>query len=503
MTLSKSRQCADSVCAAFRKSLLSGQTPLIEDYLGSVDGLYRTRLFVELLEMELAARRHFPDTCAEEYVERFPEFAVLVEAAIHKYAPTMIGTCDDIHPMVQPADFSLCCPLFSAVPQEILHQRTTKESFTAGEYLMRQNEVGDSLMVVQQGTVQVFVIDDSDETHLIDQSGPGDILGEMALLTSEPRTASVQAIDEVHVLRLSAQSFHKLVKEYPQLNAVLTQLVATRLEKSGRDALTEKVLQGHRIVRQIGRGGMGIVYEAEDLSHNRRVALKMMSHRLVHSSHARARFQQEADLIQSLNHPNIVRSHNRFSAFYTCFIAMEFCEGRTLQDLIISESPLPEVLCRRIIGGVAAAISYLHSNDVIHLDLKPSNVMANENGTTKLMDFGLAEFVSEIPRLAGNVSGTVRYMSPEQRVGAVQNFRSDYFSLGCVAWEMFSGKPLFSDSAAAELMRDFSKWNPPDWSEAREGLSEDICIALAPSLVVDPADRELDIEQMASWSTRS
>ncbi|MCP4854432.1 MAG: protein kinase [Fuerstiella sp.] len=501
MTPSKARHDSDHICSAFHKLLVAGRTPEIEEHLHSVTGLDRTRLFSRLLEIELRAKTLVQETDAIAYIERFPEFAALVVAACHTYAPTAIADIASSPTICEPVGPDQDCPLFPVVPQDILHRHSTEEFFAAGEFLMRQNEVGDSLMVVQQGTVEITVSGQSGETHLIGRAGPGDIIGEMALLTSEPRTASVCAIDRVQILRISAASFYQLVEQYTDLGAFLTQLVASRLEKGGCDSLTEKVLNGYRIRRQIGQGSMGIVYEADDLTTNRRVALKMMNHRLVYSRDARARFQQEADLIQSLDHPNIVRSYNRFDAFHTCFIAMEYCKGRTLRDLIISESPLSEDLCRKIIGGVAAAIRFAHSSNIVHLDLKPSNVMVTENGNTKLMDFGLAQMVNETGQPDDTISGTVRYMAPEQRLGAVRDCRADYFALGCIAWEMFSGGPLFCDSAGRELARDFSKWNPPNWSHARVGVDCDICAALVPSLAVEPADRNLDIDQIALWSS--
>jgi serine/threonine protein kinase len=365
---------------------------------------------------------------------------------------------------------------------------------------MRQGEVGSSLMVIREGTVEVSVTDAAGRRHVLDCAGPGQVLGEMALLTSEPRTASAVALEPVRAVVLSAQTYHELARRYPQLGVVLSELVARRLGHRTWDALTDKHLNHYRIRRRLGRGGMGVVYDAEDTTTGKRVALKMMSHRLVYCDLALQRFQREADLIESFDHPNIVRMFGRFSAFHTFFIVMEFCTGQTIHNRLANAGPFAERPFRSILGQLARALLYAHASGVVHLDVKPANIMLGDDGTVKLMDFGLAEPVNESKDLGGPIVGTPQYMAPEQRAGGPSGTEADYFALGCVAYEMMSGLPLFSADGRAELVRDFSLWEPIDFHRVRRDFSRTTCRTLQPSLQVDPRKRRLDLDSIAAWA---
>jgi CRP-like cAMP-binding protein len=392
--------------------------------------------------------------------------------------------------------------LFATLPADalrLLEECMAEETFAAGSLLLSQGEPGTALLVVCDGQVEISVCDGGEQRHVISQCGPGDVLGEMALLTAEPRTADARALTPVRARILPAESFHRLARESPEISVVLTDLVAARLGRAGRDALAGKTLAGYQIIRRLGRGGMAVVYEAREAATRRRVALKMMSHRLVYDRNAQARFQREADLIESFRHENIIRLFGRFAAFHTWFMVMEFCDGRSLDVLIEERGRLPADACRRIVGQLARGLLHAHAAGVVHRDLKPSNVLVSHTGTVQLSDFGLALTAVEgdSPRV---IVGTPQYMSPEQLAGEPVDRRTDYFALGCVLWEMLTGAPLVPESRLEDIMRRHAAWSvpvPPDDLTAVDPLLMEL---LQQCLQRSAADRRVDLEAVAGWA---
>ena len=316
--------------------------------------------------------------------------------------------------------------------------------FKAGEFLIRQGEEADCLLVVRDGEVEVSVEAHAGHRHVLKRGGAGEIFGEMALLTREPRTADVLATTDVVALILPVESFHRIARRAPGLAEVLSRLTARRLGRESFDALSGKIFHGYAIRRSLARGGMSVVYEAEDKKTGRRVALKMMSHGLVFDEGARIGFQREADLIEKLDHPNIARMFGRFEAFHTFFIVMEYCDGRSLDQLLSERDSVAVEDVRRIVGQLAQALRYAHEHEIVHRDIKPSNVMVNRDGSVKLMDFGVARTLTDTgDDVWGPVTGSPPYLAPEQLAGRPFGKQADLYGLAGLAWEMLAGAPLF------------------------------------------------------------
>lgn len=420
------------------------------------------------------------------------------------------------HPSVEPAVVAPiendgvkrlrnCFP-FSTLPAALVDElegHMQERSFAAGEPLIEQGGPGDSLMLIREGTVNVVVTDELGTRHEIDRSGPGDILGEMALLTEAPRTASIVAREPVRAAILSAQTFHDYATRNPVISQVLTQLFVERLGGNRRDVLSGKTLDQYRIVRRLGKGGMAIVYEGSHEQSGLRVALKMLSHRLVYDKPSLAWFQREADIIEGFDHQNIVRMVGRFQAFHSYFIAMEFCDGITLERLVRLNGPLGEEDFRKTFGQLAAALHYAHERDVIHRDIKPVNLMLNFDGLVKLMDFGLA-----MPLHTGlseadaerQIVGTPRYMAPEQLKGRELTKAADYFALGCTAYKLLTGESLFVEPDVIKLREIHSRWKVPDFTAHRSDISPEIAELLTGCLQRRPEKRTCDLAKYATWA---
>jgi len=396
-------------------------------------------------------------------------------------------------------DFSI-----NAIPEEVavlLEPHMCPRTFSAGEFLMRQGEREDSIMIVHDGVVEIFTTNEAGERQHINKASRGDVLGEMALLSGEPRTASVIALNDVTVLVLTAPQFHELAHETPELSVVLTKLVAERLAGDGPDVLHGKTFHEHRIIRRLGRGGMSIVYEAVD-AQGRHVALKMMSHSLVYDDYAREQFEREARTIEELDHENIVRVFGRFAAFHSYFMIMEHCRGADLSHVIKSRAPLPADEVRKILGQLARAILAAHEAGLVHRDIKPSNIMLTADGSVKLMDFGLATPVYDksLRETHKRVVGTPRYMAPEQLAGGAIDVAADYFAFGCVAHELMSGEPLFDEPTLPKLFQRHARWDLPSWTDLH--FQEcDWCRPLWEScLQREPSQRTPDLSEAAAWA---
>ena len=388
---------------------------------------------------------------------------------------------------------------FSQLPPVILEkieERLEERHFRPDEHLIREGDPGDGLYFLTDGRVTIFSSDQLNEDKEIARCGAGSILGEMALLTDQPRTATVVAATNVTAKFLPAPVFQELASNYPVIGQVLTQLLAQRLGQQEHDALSGKSFGRYRIVQRLGRGGMAIVYEALDEQSGETVALKMMSHRLVYDGNALKLFQSEARMIEAFEHPHIVRMLGRFKAFRSFFIVLEFCDGVTLDKFVRKNGPLSEERFRKVIAQLASALSYAHSKGIVHRDIKPSNIILTASDDVKLMDFGLAKPVDNGDGTASRlVSGTPRFMAPEQLTGAPTDTHADLFSLGCTAWKLLTGKELINDTRLSDIQDRHQNWKLPDTNN----FTPEIAAFLESCLQVDPEQRLVDLEAVSRW----
>ncbi|MBI3869556.1 MAG: protein kinase [Verrucomicrobia bacterium] len=248
----------------------------------------------------------------------------------------------------------------------------------------------------------------------------------------------------------------------------------TRVQQKG--TRPERRFADYELGRQIGRGGMGVVYEAIQVSLHRRVALKMILEAHIDSPSVRRRFTIEAEAAAKLDHPNIVPIYEVGELDGQPFLSMKFIEGESLKDMIHHgrlcvaprTGPLPknevksrELLVAHLISAVAQAVHHAHEQGVLHRDLKPANILVDAQGRPHLTDFGLAKLLNQLPAtthanpltIEGTAMGTPSYMSPEQAAGSQVTVASDVYSLGAVLYEMLTGQPPFKAATALETLR--------------------------------------------------
>jgi serine/threonine protein kinase len=211
-----------------------------------------------------------------------------------------------------------------------------------------------------------------------------------------------------------------------------------------------KFVGNYKILDIIGRGGMSKVYTAIQMPLNRIVVMKELSKSS--SSEYRKRFKNEALITAGLEHPNIVGIYDYFSVGQTSYLVMQYVDGVSLADVIENETPLHPVVAALIAREICLAISYAHQNNIIHRDIKPTNVLISKQGHVKLTDFGVAkDATARDLTSAGTLIGTPCYMSPEQAMGKRLSAQSDVFSVGIVLYEMLTGKKPFWGESAEDI----------------------------------------------------
>jgi len=230
------------------------------------------------------------------------------------------------------------------------------------------------------------------------------------------------------------------------------------------------------IVSPAGAGGMGEVYQARDARLNREVAIKVLPAAFVRDPERLRRFQQEAQAVAALNHPNILAVHDFGEHEGSPYMVTEFLEGETLRERL-RPGTLPVRKAAEYAEQVARGLAAAHEKGIVHRDLKPENIFVTRDGRVKILDFGLAKLTrlegavpSDAATLAsqtepGMVMGTVGYMSPEQVKGQNADHRSDLFSFGAILYEMLSGKRAFHGDTSVETMSAILKQDPPELTE--------------------------------------
>ncbi|MBI3222862.1 MAG: serine/threonine protein kinase [Nitrosomonadales bacterium] len=211
----------------------------------------------------------------------------------------------------------------------------------------------------------------------------------------------------------------------------------------------------YEVIGELGQGAMGIVYKAKDPLIDRVVAIKTINLGLAQEEKEEyeGRFYQEAKAAGRLNHPNIVTIYDVGKSGDIAYIAMEFLQGRELRDIMRDGGLLPVDQVLDIVAQVASGLAYAHEHDIVHRDVKPSNIMVIRDGHVKITDFGIARMASSAVRTqTGMVLGSPKYMSPEQVMGKSIDQRSDIFSLGVMLYEMLTGQAPFNGENVNAIM---------------------------------------------------
>ncbi len=255
---------------------------------------------------------------------------------------------------------------------------------------------------------------------------------------------------------------------------------------------------GHyRLLKKLGRGGMGDVYQAQDLRLNRYVAVKIFPPQYSSDEQRVLRFVQEAQLASAINHPNVLTIHDLGEEGGTHYLVTEFVDGETLRRRL-QRGALAHSETVAIAIGAARALDAAHDYWVVHRDIKPENVMIRCDGLVKILDFGLAKalenplFASGGPRVEtspGMVPGTIWYAPPERLRGEAADPRSDLFSLGCVIYEMISGRAPFGGDSLMQVMERILRQEPESLERARPDTPEQLSCITRRLMRKDPEDR--------------
>jgi serine/threonine protein kinase len=248
----------------------------------------------------------------------------------------------------------------------------------------------------------------------------------------------------------------------------------------------------------IGTGGMADVFIGDDTRLNRKVAIKVLRRDLARDPSFVARFRKEALAAGGLNHSGIVSVYDSGEENNSPYIVMELITGESLRQLL-QKGLIPQARALEIVEGILQALEYSHKEGIVHRDIKPGNIMITDSGDIKVMDFGIARATDDIGATmtnTWNVVGTAQYLSPEQATGEMADGRSDLYSLGCLMYELLTGRPPFTGDTPVSIAYQHVSSPITPASQAKPGLSNDIDRMLEVVLSKDPNNRYQDATAM-------
>lgn len=366
-------------------------------------------------------------------------FAFFRESPIHW--PPKENTAAKCHPTSDDYAFLSTIDLLKRLNREVVCpflNALVYRRVEAGERFVTQGQAGHSCFIIQAGSCGI-VIEKNGDCHTIAVRNKGDIIGEMALLTGEPRSAHVDASTPMDLWEVSKKNFDVITSDYPELRNILTEIVARRFATSRMTA--DRQVGKYLITDIIGRGGFSIVYKGLHRRLDMPVAIKMLFHDMAMEDDFIANFQKEAITIAQFNHENIIKVHDVETCFQTMFIVMELIEGRSLRQILRDRGVLSAGQVVNFMLQVCAGLHYAHQRGIIHQDIKPGNLFVLPDGRLKILDFGLACNCG-----AENLmTGTPFYMAPEQVECLPVDERTDIYALGLTAFEMLAGRRAYAE----------------------------------------------------------
>ncbi len=360
----------------------------------------------------------------------------------------------------------------------------------AGKRFITQGQDGDAAYIIQRGSCQLIVEKD-DEMHPVGHRGEGDIVGVMAILTGEPRSAHVEAETDMEVWVLNRDQFEHISKEQPGLLSFLTELVADRFDS--RRPIADRTIGKYVATDIIGRGGFSIIYKGMHLGLNMPVAIKMMRHDLALDPDFLRNFRNEAKTIASLNHENIIKVYDIEERFQTVFLIMEYLEGEPLIKILKRLKVISPSLAVRYLIQICSGLQYAHSRGIIHRDINSSNIVIQRDDQLKILDFGLA---CPIGTHDFSSLGTLAYMAPEQIQGDPMDQRTDIYAVGITAYEILVGKRPFPEDDAQALADMHLNHDIPDPLASVADLSKGLQRFIIKSCQRDPNLRYDDFKQV-------
>jgi serine/threonine protein kinase len=355
---------------------------------------------------------------------------------------------------------------------------------------MTQGQVGDVAYIIQRGSCQLIVEKDG-KFHPVGHRAEGDIVGVMAILTGEPRSAHVEAETDMEVWVLKRDQFEHISKEQPGLLSFLTELVADRFDS--RRPIADRTIGKYLASDIIGRGGFSIIYKGIHLGLNMPVAIKMMRHDLAMDPDFLGTFRNEAKTIAGLNHENIIKVYDIEERFQTVFLIMEYLEGETLNKMLKRLKIIAPGLAVHYLIQICSGLQYAHNCGIIHRDINSSNILIQRDDQLKILDFGLA---CPIGTHDFSSFGTLAYMAPEQIRGDPMDQRTDIFALGITAYEMLVGQRPFPEEDAQALEEMHLNHDIPDPAAGVADLPEGLRRFIIKSCQRDPGLRYDDFNQV-------
>lgn len=359
----------------------------------------------------------------------------------------------------------------------------------AGQRFIVQGEAATAAYIIQRGSCLVIV---EKEGRLIpvDHRGEGDIVGMMAILTGEPRSAHVEAETDVELWELKKSRFENISHNDPDLLNFFTELVAARFDS--KRPITDRTIGRYVATDIIGRGAFSIVYKGRHLDRNLPVAIKMMRHDLALEPDFLSSFLNEAKIIATLEHVNIIKVFDIEKRFRTVFIIMEYLEGESLSDMLGRRKALPPALAVDFLLQIGSGLDYAHRQGIIHRDINPRNIIIGRDGRLRILDFGLA---CPIGTEDFSSLGTLAYMPPEQIEGQPMDQRTDIYALAVTAYEMVVGQRPFPEDDLPALIKTHLQRDIPDPAQKVAGLPPALGRFILAAGRCDPAQRLQKISQ--------